>query len=263
MADGGSDYSWIGPVIKGVAGAAGSQQAVAGQQQNSELLKAIYDRAIKMLESGELGYNPQQIAGISTPVGDVRAKLAQNDALTRLQEASREGYNVVDRAAMNRTMNEANANAKSQTEAALARLDPNSGAAASARIQAQQSAANRASQQSMDAAAGSRLKALQALGAYGNLATNMRDRAFDEANGIDKFNADIARWNAGAANTAAQQGITNRIGVLGSVSGAGKDYGSALAQTGLMQGRQTKGVGDALGSGFEATDEDKKEKGGK
>jgi hypothetical protein len=191
-------------------------------------------------------------------VGDVQAQLAQRDALLRLQEASREGFNTIDRAAINRTMSEANANERGQREAAMARLDPNSGAALAARLGAQQSSANRANQQALDIAAAGRQRALQSLGAYGSLAGHMRDQEFGEQNSIDKFNAELSRFNAGNANQASQQGIANKLNALQLAGGAGTRLATGLTRAADAQGDLSQTAGNVVAGGLQAINQGSK-----
>jgi hypothetical protein len=255
------DYDWLGPAIQAGAGLIGSQQSIDGSEKQNKLLEDAYRRALAMLDSGQLGYTPERGApqGPSAMAGvraDPGAVLAQQEAIRRLGEASRSGFDTIDRAAINRTMNESNANEKAQREAVLARMDPNSGAAMSARLSAQQSGANRANQQALDIAAMSRKRALSALGQFGNMSSQMRGQSFNEdatrANSMDaisKFNAELSQFNARQGNNAAQRGIENKLQGLRLSGGAGGDLGSGLANTGNLRAQQTKGVGNSL-AGF-------------
>ncbi len=258
MAD---DTNWaamIGPVIQGVSSYAGSQQAIGGQQSRDRLLEEAYKRALAMLESGQLSYAPERVAKMGPSAfegaqSDPGAKLAQENALSRLQEASRSGFDEIDKASMNRAVGEANQQEKSQREAVLARLDPNSGAALAARLSAQQSGANRANQSALDIASLSRKRALDALGAYGNMAGKMRGQSWDEASGkaqgmdsISKFNSEIRRFNAQEGGLAAREGIANKLRALQLASGEGGRLGAGQAATAGMQGEQTAAIGKGL-----------------
>ncbi len=259
-----SDYSWIGPLIQGVGNLAGQGQGVAGADQQNDLLKKAYQRALDMLQSGELSYTPDQVSGVGPSAmegvaADPASILAQREALQRLGAASKSGFDDIDKAAINRTMNEANANERSQREAALARMDPNSGAALAARLSAQQSGANRANQQGLDIAAMSRKRALDALGKYGGLASDIRGQSFGEGakradamDSIAKFNSETSRFNANLGANARQNSIGNKLGALGAASGAGGLYGQGLANAGKLRGQMTATGGQILGSGINA-----------
>src|SRR5262245_28997184 len=267
-----ADYSWIGPLIQAGAGYMSDNQRIGGAQQASDIQKDAYLRALALLQGGGLQYKPAQASMVGSSamqniVGDPTAELAQRDALMRLQEAARSGYDTIDRAAMNRTLAEANTNERMQREAALSRLDPGSGAAIAARLSAQQSGANRANQQALDVAAASRQRALQALGAFGNMASTMRGQGFDEAaqrakaqDAIAKFNAETSQFNAGQSNAVTQSGITNQLNALNLAGGAGSQYGQSLSDIANRQAAQTQGVGTAISGGFNAYNESQKKK---
>lgn len=259
-----ADSSWLSEIPWGqIAGAvsqaggsiAGQNSVTAGARGQSDIAQQIWLRALGLMDGGQLGYTPAQAEGIQRPVGDQGAMAAQQDALYKLQEAARAGYSTTDRAAINAAVNQANQNAKSQREAILARMDPRSGAALAAQMQAQQGSANQASQQAMDIAAGSRAKALAALGQYGNLAGHMRDQEYGERSAIDQFNANVGRFNVGQVNDARSRRVGNQLEAFRIGSGAGKDYGNTLANVGLQEGRGNVATGEAIGSGFKLWDE--------
>lgn len=262
-----SGYNWaqiIGPLIQGGSQLLGQQQGIDASNQQNQLLKDAYQRALAMLSGGQLdvGFNnvgaigPSEMNGVQA---DPQSIMAQREALNRLNAASQEGYGVIDKAAINRTMNEANANERGQREAALARLDPNSGAAMAARMGAQQSSANRANQQALDIAANSRKHALNALGQYGSLASGMRGQSFNEGaaraqanDAISKFNAETSRFNATGQMGARQNSIMNQLKALGLASGEGSALGQGLYHTGKLQGQQTATGGQVLGGAVNA-----------
>lgn len=258
------DYSWIGPVVQGAASAVSAGQRNGAADQNSELQRDAYMRALAMLQGGQLSYDPQQ-ASMTGPsamggvMGDPSSQIAEQSALQRLQGAATSGYDTIDRAAINRTMSDVNANEQGQREAALARLDPNSGAALAASMSAQSTGANRANQQGMDIAAASRKRALDAMGAYGNMASQMRGEAFGEQSkraeaqdAISKFNAETSRFNAGQANTAHQNNIGNQLGALGVASGAGGTYGQSLVNAANTRAQGNYGIAKQVAGGANA-----------
>ncbi len=241
-----------GSLIQTGAGYMAKGQQIGASDEATGISKDAYMRALALLQGGQLGPKFSPVAPISRPTGDVEASLAQRDALLRLQEASREGFNTIDRAAINRAMSEANQNERMQREAAMARLDPNSGAAMAARLGAQQSSANRANQQALDIAAASRQRALQSLGAYGNLASNMRNQEFGEQSSIDKFNAELSRFNSQGGLNAQQYGIGNQLAALGAAGVAGQNYGQGIMGTGNLRAQQTYGLGTGIAGGLGA-----------
>ena len=241
--------------------------SIAGQYDKAlSIDQDSYNRVLQMLAEGKLEYDPKTATFV--PVGpsamagvkaDQQAVDAQGDALTRLGQASKEGYTDIDRAAINAIMNQANMNEKSQRDSQLARLDPNSGAAISARMGAQQASANTANQQALGMAANSRRQALAALSGYGNLATNMRGQSFDEQRAIAQANDAIAQFNArnsygasqfnaGQANDAMQRGIANRLGAAHEVSGAAGKYSEAMRNEAGRQDARNNARTDKYGN---------------
>jgi hypothetical protein len=264
-----SDYSWVGPVIQGVSGAVAAGQRNDAAGGNEQLMRDAYLRALGLLQSGELNYNPAQASGVGPSAmqgvyGDTGAKLAEQEALSRLQEASTEGYNTIDRAAINRAMSDANMNERGQREAALARLDPNSGAALAAKLSAQQSGANRANQSALDIAAGSRMKALQSLGMFSGAASRMRNEGFGEEadrakaqDAIARFNAETSRFNSNSQNDASQHNIASKLRAMDIASGATGAYGKGMLNRGDTNARGTYGMGKSLTGIANAANENK------
>lgn len=250
--------------IPAVATAAGSYFGNNAQNDKTAqalgIDKATYDQVLAMMNSGELGYNPAQaqsvgpsaMTGVHADAADVNA---QHQALQELQQASREGYNVVDRAAINGLMSDVDQRTAGARDAALARIQPGSGQSIAARLSAQQAGANQANQRAMDIASGSRQKALQALAAMGPLATQMRGQSFGEAkdvasaeDAISKFNSDVSKYNAGQANDASQQGIQAKLQAAGLLRGSTQDYAAGLTGAGAIASRQAANMGAGLGN---------------
>lgn len=262
----------------------GSQQAAQAREKSDakalQLNEDAYNRALQLLAEGKLEYTPELAAAIKLGPSkmegisaDPAAMAAQRDALTKLSKASEEGYGVIDRAAINAAMNEANQNERGQREAALARLTPGSGASIAARLSAQQSSANRANQQALDIAANSRRQALAALAQQGGLASSMRNQSFGEQaqiagaqDAIEAFNARNAnsmnQFNAAAGNEAKARGAQNRLGAVSGLRGTTQDYAGALYGKGQRDAETTmapyKAIGGAGYEVFRDDDEDKK-----
>lgn len=255
------------PAIAGAVGAGLGHEAAAPDRARAlQLSEDAYNRALQLLASGQLEYTPelaQAIAqGPSAMQGvqaDPMAVQAQRDALAKMAQASEEGYGVVDKAAVNATMNEVNANERSAREAALRGLAPGSGASILGRLKAQQGAANRANQAGLDIAANSRKHALQALAGYGNLAGRVREQSFGERadiaqaqDAISRFNAANSnltnQFNANARNQAKQQGVGNRLGALQLAGQAGQQYGQGLYGQAGRNEQYTQGMTEGLGN---------------
>lgn len=261
------DYDWLGPAIQAGAGMMSSQQNVDASNANQDLMRQAYLRALGLLDSGELSYTPAKAGNLGPSQGgsveaDPGAIMAEKQALSRLQEASTEGYNTIDRAAMNHVLSDANTNERMQREAALSKLDPNSGAASAARMSAQQSGANRANATGLDIAAQSRKRALDALAGYGNMASKIRGESFGEGasragarDAFSKFNAETSRFNAGQANSAAQHGISNKLAAMGIATGATGAYAGANTAAGQARANQLTGIGNAAGGAANAANE--------
>ena len=251
--------SWwqaIPAIASAAGGIIGAKEKNKYSDESLGIQRDAYQRALDLIQGGTLSYDPAQAGEIgpsqaALAQGDPQAQLAQQGALHELGKASQEGYSDIDRAAVNRILAETGQQERGNREAALSRLDPGSGAAIAARLSAQQSGANRASQQAMDVAAQSRMRALEALGAYGGLSTNMRNQGFNEdfkrgdaQDAIARFNAETSRFNAGQANAASQAGINNRL------AGAGVLQGSTNALTNGLLGRGQDAFNQAAGTGY-------------
>lgn len=256
-----SDYSWVGPAIQAGAGLIGSMQQQEGAEAQNKLLEDAYNRALAMLQSGQLSYTPEKAGAIGPSAleqADPLAKLAQRDALLKLQELGREGFGAIEKAGINRAMAEAGQQERANREAILARLQPGSGASIAARLSAQQSGANRANQAGLDIAAEAQKRRMAALGRLGDLSGQMRNQNVNEAQTLDaisKFNAETSRFNAGQANLAKGQGIQNKLGALELAGGAGGRLGAGRANLSNLQAQQTAGIGQGIAGAVNAAGE--------
>lgn len=265
---------WAPAIGTAVGGAFGAQQQNQYSDQALGLQRDSYNEALKLLQGGNLGFNPARAQGVGPSAmsgvqPDSASQLAEQEALGRLNQASKEGYNEIDRAAINAMLAETGQAERGAREAAMRGLDPGSGAAIAARMNAQQGAANRMSQQQMDVAALSRKRALDALGAFGNLSSRMRQEGFSEAaeraksaDAIDRFNAETSRFNAGQANAAGMANAGNRIAAAGVLRGATGDLAGGLNARGQQAFNQAAGAGGAAGNAIAAigSDDDDDEK---
>lgn len=263
-----ADYSWVGPVIEAAGGVIASGQQQEGAAAQNKLLEDAYNRALALLQSGQLNYSPERAAGVGPSAleqADPLGKLAQRDALLKLQELSREGFGAIEKAGINRAMAEIGQQERSNREAVLARLQPGSGASIAARLAAQQSGANRANQAALDIAAEAQKRRMAALGRLGDLGGQMRNQNVNEAgvmDAISRFNAETSRFNAGQANLAKGQGIQNTLSALELAGGAGGRLGAGRANLSNLQAQQTAGIGQGIGGAANAyfeKDEDEDE----
>lgn len=237
----------------GAAGASAVSGAIAnGQIQGANgqalgITRDAYERALALLASGQLTYDPALVSDPNPIQADPQALQAQSRALSGLEQASREGYGVQDKAAINGALDEANANERGQREAALARLDPNSGAAISAKMGAQQNSANTAHSDALKIAAASRAHALDALGKYGNQANDMRS----QGDAIARFNSTMSNnnrvLNSAATNASRQDNIRNTLGGYNVLNTAGGNYAKGIKESGASQAAGTNGTGQAVG----------------
>lgn len=167
----------------------------------------------------------QQDSGLNNISVDPRLKDAQIAALASLQERTNGGYSVEDRAAINRAINESAMQERAQRDALIANANARgvggSGVALAQQLTAQQNAANRANQNTLDVAAEGRRRALEAVMQSGQLASNMRGQEFDQQarvaaaqDAINQFNTrnvnDQTYYNTGARNAAGLRNVDTR-----------------------------------------------------
>ncbi len=167
---------------------------VAMEQFNIDL-PPVQEISARYFESkAETAHNPE-------------AQQSRMEALRMLGERAKEGYNVEDRAAINDALSEVNQRERGQRMAIEQNLDPNSGAMLAAKLANQQAGAQRANQQGLDIAAGSRAQALKALQMQEQVAGGIEDDEFRRGQAGDamaQFNENNriggAKWNAGQAD---------------------------------------------------------------
>lgn len=192
------------PIVGGLVGNLMSQKDKAAQ-------KKAMKRAFAELE--KVGYPPDlskelmvkefQRQGIYTPeleqdmsdsfeeseVGkiqeDPELREAQKQALTSMQQRAKVGLSAEDRAALNQVRSEVQRDAEAKRQQVLQQMQARgmggSGAELMAQLQAGQSGAELASQQSDTLMAQAQQRALQALGQSGEMATQQRGQDFDIA----------------------------------------------------------------------------------
>ncbi len=248
------------PAIAQAAGAAvgyqqqnqyGQQALTAQQQAYQDALNQIGNTSYKPAQAQTIG--PSAMAGVQP---DAQSINAEKTALAELTQASREGYNAVDKAAINGLMQDIEQQERGGRDAALAHTQPGSGQALAARMNAQASGAAQENNKALSIAAGSRAKALDALTQEGNLASNIRNQSFGEGaqkaqaeDAISKFNGQVGQFNAGAANQASQQGIQNAQGAVAGVGGAANSLAAGLNTQGGNIARQDTAIGGMVGNG--------------
>lgn len=162
---------------------------------------------------------------------DAQSIEQQRQALARMGNFAEGGYTAQERAMMQRIQAQQRAEVQQQQQATMQQMAmrgmQGGGAELAANLYAQQGAANRANMQGLETQAQAFNRSLQATGAQGQMAGQMRGQSFDEsatrASAIDDFHR-----AQGAAN---QQNFSNKFDVRGAQSQAGL----AGAQTGMAR----------------------------
>jgi hypothetical protein len=90
----------------------------------------------------------------------------------------------------------------------------------------------------------------------------MRDQEYGEQSAIDKFNAELSRFNAGQANSASQAGIGNKLNALQLAGGAGSRLGLGMVRAANEKGDLSQTIGNAGGNLVNAYGEQNKNGGG-
>ena len=127
--------------------------------------------------------------------------LAQRQTMAQYGDIAREGYTDLDRRALDQAFQQSRREEQSQRgavmDAAARRGDVSGGNTLAGSLMAQQGGANRANQFGTNVALEGRRRAMEALAAQGNMATNMRGQGFSEqaqrGGAIDAFN----QWSTG------------------------------------------------------------------
>lgn len=175
---------------------------------------------------------------------DPELKQAQLEALSSLQDISDQGgFNLTDRANLNKIANEEAIQNRGSREAILqnanARGMGGSGLELMSQLQNQQDSATRKSARDTDVAAIAQQRALDALMQRGNLANQMETQDFNrqaqtaQANdSISRFNAQTAQeqvnLNTAAGNDAAEKNLAVRQGIADNNAGIKTQNNQAL-----------------------------------
>lgn len=155
---------------------------------------------------------------------------AQKDVLGRLDEVSKQGYTVIERAAIQKALDQAQTRARGETEAIKSDLQSrgmyNTGQESVMRSMAQQAAANQGSQAALDVEAQAMARAMQALKDRGKMATDLNTQSFDQQkavasaqDAINQFNAQM-QTQVGLANAAQQ----NQVGIANAQLNQAADF---------------------------------------
>ena len=306
--------SVLAPIFGGLAGrifgAGDDSQAMQLRQQALERIGSIGvpSAASQMVNlsnyqnAGELNPELEQLinqgsSAMNNVSADPAYKQAQMEALTRLQGvAAQGGMTADDRATMSQIQARNSQQEQAQRGALMqqmaARGLSGSGAEMAAQMQAQQMSANRRSQESMDVAGQAQRRALDAMMASGQMASQMRGQSFGEQSEaaraqdmISGFNArnaqalagrnadrinsargynvqnqqDVMNRNTGVANTQEmhntgqiQQNFENRMNQARAMSGEANSMAGNLNQNAQNTRNLWGGIGQGVGQGITA-----------
>ena len=201
-------------------------------------------------------------------------KDTQNEVLGRLGDVSRNGYTVVERAAIQKALDQVQGRVRGETEAIKddlrSRGQYGSGSELALRMMAQQAGANQASQQALDIEAAGLKRALDALQAQGQQANTLNQQEFTQRSAtaqaqdqINQFNAQMQQ-SIGLANQAAtnqanqfnssqqqQVNLTNaqlaQQAQQRQLEAAKAEYEAKQKQQQMQQGALTSAAGNAAG----------------
>jgi hypothetical protein len=195
----------LGRLLKDLGSAGGTyfkrqKKARKAKRESQDLIASNVDLAQEQVDRD---YGQSALADLTA---DPVMRAAQMDTLGRYDQLSREGYSDLDRQAIDQSLMSARRDEQAQRQAAMAaaqrRGDTSGGNALMASLVAQQGGANRAAQDTTDIALEGRNRALQSLGAYGNMAGQMRSQQFGEqaqvGGAVDNFNM----WASGMRQNA-------------------------------------------------------------
>lgn len=168
-------------------------------KSKAERDKAEANIAANVALAEEMRSGGSALANLAADPMDV---LAQRQTMAQYGDIAREGYTDLDRRALDQAFQQSRREEQSQRgavmDAAARRGDVSGGNALAGSLMAQQGGANRANQFGTNVALEGRRRAMEALAAQGNMATNMRGQGFSEqaqrGGAIDAFN----QWSSGA-----------------------------------------------------------------
>jgi hypothetical protein len=178
------------PITLTILGVALVSSIIAQGMNDADTAAALRDAVAKykpeaLAQVEEELKRPLAISALRAETEAPEAVAAQRNALRQLQQVSEQGYTPEEEAAIRQIQSETAATAASQraaTQEAFARRGISGGGAERvASFQAASQAANRAGQQGLDVAAQAQRRAFQAMQAQGNLGTNVRGQAYNEA----------------------------------------------------------------------------------
>ena len=176
-------------------------------QQKLELEDAIYQ--------GDLNLDDLQLQSEMGNVSvDPRFQQAQMDALAKMGELSEGGMLEADKVALQQIQGQQARDNNAQQQAILQNMAERgvggSGQEMAAKLQAQQSGADRSAMQGAQINADAQQRALQAMMQGGQMAGNMRGQSFSEQSDIAKSKDSINKFNSGMIGGARQMNIARK-----------------------------------------------------
>jgi hypothetical protein len=265
-----SDYSWIPAVVGGVLG---DQKAGALDAKQQELLERIYDELrniplpeLERIQAEQMG--PSAMEGVRSDPEQRLQQLQVMEELRNIFEGG--GFNVEDKADLNRALNEANVKGNAQRQALAGEFAQRGQLGAGARLAMgnmdAQGAANRANQSALDVAAQGQRRKMDALGRYGNMAASLRGQDFGEGSARAQAADAASRWNAAAREKAGyynaglnQQQFNNQVSKATGAQGAGNNlsnlFGARAKGTRARYDAYGRAISEAMSDDDEGRDE--------
>lgn len=203
---------------------------------------------------------PTELAQIQT---NPAYRAAQDDALNKLLEMEEGGgFNLEDRAALNRIQNQIARQEQAQrqqiTEQMNARGVAGSGAELAMQLGNAQAAADRAQQSGLDVAAQAQRRYFDAIRGRADLAGQLRSQDWGEQSEVARAQDEINRFNWGRRfdvqqynNNLRQQQYQNQVARADRQYGMARDEADALRNRGRREGQVISGVGGAIGGGMQ------------
>ena len=249
--------SLMGAGVQAGSGILGYILSAPDQERANQLINAAVDEfgqldvpKLEQMVAEEVG--PSAYEQLRT---DPRLKSAQYAALDRLERSATEGLTLDDKAAQNEALKAAarqeSAGRQRIAEDFQARGQLGSGAQLAMQLQNQQGAAERGNDISMRTAANAQRRMFDAMMQSGKMASELRGQDFDEQSRIAQARDAVARYNAGARQSARAQNINNQQWLYNAQrQGAADKLTAGRIKAGVAQGQadQLQGLFGGVGT---------------
>ena len=249
--------SLLGAGVQAGSGILGYILSAPDRERANQLINAAVDEfgqldvpKLEQMVAEEVG--PSAYEQLRT---DPRLKSAQYAALDRLERSATEGLTLDDKAAQNEALKAAarqeSAGRQRIAEDFAARGQLGSGAQLAMQLQNQQGAAERANDVSMRTAANAQRRMFDAMMQSGKMASELRGQDFDEQSRIAQARDAVARYNAGARQSARAQNINNQQWMYNAQrQGAADKLTAGRIKAGAAQGQadQLQGIFGGVGT---------------